>query len=265
MADVDTFLYYCLGIDSTILVTLSEIGVQQSTATTDTEKKFAQLMYYLHNHPDAVVRFHASDMILYIESDSAYLVLPKARSRVASIFYLSNATSGRPPLNGAMQVICKTLHKVVSSAAKAETGGIFVGGQQAVPIITALSELNHQQPASGTCISNDNSTAKGVLTANLRQNLSKAFDMRYWCIKDRIKQRQFKLVWEPGKQNRADYFTKHFPPKHHLLQRHIFLQQAKINQTARVCYSVNHYEPLQNRLLRKPLQTVTNHLRPKLL
>ena len=61
---VDTFLQYGLGINSTILVTLNDIGDQQSTATTDTEKKFAKLMYYLHNHPDAVVRFHASDMIL---------------------------------------------------------------------------------------------------------------------------------------------------------------------------------------------------------
>ena len=119
-------------------------------------------------------------MILYIESDAAYLVLPQARSRVASIFYLINATAGRPPLNGAIQVICKTLQNIVSSAAEAETGGIFIGDQQAVHIITALSEINHQQPASGTRISADNSTAKGVLTVNLFQKLSKAFDMRYW-------------------------------------------------------------------------------------
>ena len=99
-------------------------------------------------------------MILYIESDTDYLVLPQARSRVASIFYLSNATSGRLPLNGAIQVIYKTLQNVVSSTAEAETGGIFIGGQKAVPIITTLSELNHPQPASGTRISNDNSTAK---------------------------------------------------------------------------------------------------------
>ena len=175
-------------------------------------------MDYLHTHPDTVVRFHASDMILYIESDAAYLVLPQARSRVASILYLGNATTGRPPLNGAIQVICKTLQYVVSSVAKAETGGIFIGGQQAVPIITALSKLNHRQPSSGTRISTDNSTAKGVLSANLRQKLSKAFDMRHWWIKDRIKQGQLELVWETGEENRADYFTKHFPPKHHLLQ-----------------------------------------------
>ena len=151
-------------------------------------------MDYLHTHPDAVVQLHASDMILYIESDAAYLVLPKSRSRVARIFYLSNATVRRPPLNGAIQVICKTLHNAVSFAAEAETGGIFIGGQQAVPIITALSKLNHQQPASGTRISTDNSTAKGVLTANLCQKLSKVFDMQYWWIKDRIKQRQFELL-----------------------------------------------------------------------
>ena len=185
-------------------------------------------MDYLHTHPDAVIRFHASDMIIYIESDAAYLVLPQARSRVASIFYLSNATSGRPPLNRAIQVTCKTLQNVVSSVAEAETGGIFIGGQQAYPIITALSELNHPQSAKGNRISTDNSTAKVVLTANLRQKLSKAFDMQYWWIKDRIKQRQFELVWEPGKENRAEYFTKHFPPKHHLIQCQIFLQQAKL-------------------------------------
>ena len=61
-----TFLYYGLGIDFTILVTLNEIGGQQSTATTDIEKKCVKLMDYLHTHPNVVIRFHASDMILHI-------------------------------------------------------------------------------------------------------------------------------------------------------------------------------------------------------
>ena len=92
-------------------------------------------------------------MILYTESDAAYLVLPKAHSCVANIFYLSNATAGRPPLNGAIQVICKTLQNVVSSAAKAETGVIFVGSQKAFPFITNLSEINNQQQSSRTRMS----------------------------------------------------------------------------------------------------------------
>ena len=93
-------------------------------------------------------------MILYKESDAACLVLPQARSRVVSIFYLSNATAGRPPLSGAIQVICKTLQNVVFSAAEGETGGIFIGGQKEVPIITALFEFNHQQLARVTRIRN---------------------------------------------------------------------------------------------------------------
>ena len=76
-------------------------------------------MDYLHTHPHAVDPFHASNMIIYIESGADYLFLPQARSRVASIFYLRNATAGRPPLNGAIQVICKTLQNIVSSVAEA--------------------------------------------------------------------------------------------------------------------------------------------------
>ena len=105
------------------------IGGQQSIATTDTGKKGVKLMNYLHTHSNAVIQLHSSDMILYIESDADYLVLPQAHSRVASIFYLRNATSRRPRLNRAIQFICKNLQNVVSSAAEAETGVIFIGGQ----------------------------------------------------------------------------------------------------------------------------------------
>jgi hypothetical protein len=34
-------------------------------------------------------------------------------------------------------------------------------------------------------------------------------DMRFYWIKDRVKQGQFKTYWGPGFQNLADYFTKH--------------------------------------------------------
>ena len=34
-------------------------------------------------------------------------------------------------------------------------------------------------------------------------------------MKDQINQRQFNLIWAPGKFNLADYFTKHHPPWHH--------------------------------------------------
>ena len=45
-------------------------------------------MDYLHTYPNAVIRFHASDMILKTTVDTAYLVLPKAHSRAAAHYHL---------------------------------------------------------------------------------------------------------------------------------------------------------------------------------
>ena len=54
------------------------------------EEKTERLMDYLHTYPDAYICFYASDMILHIDSDAAYLVAPKDHSRVAGYFNLSN-------------------------------------------------------------------------------------------------------------------------------------------------------------------------------
>ena len=45
------------------------------------------LMDYLHTNPDAVI-YHASDIIIKIVSDAAFLVLPQARSQSAAIYDL---------------------------------------------------------------------------------------------------------------------------------------------------------------------------------
>jgi hypothetical protein len=83
-------------------------------------------------------------------------------------------------------------------------------------MIATLEEMGHKQPSStGTPFETDNSCAHGILNSKMRQKLSKAFDICYWWMKDRIKQKQYDLQWAPGKANRADYFTKHFPPWHH--------------------------------------------------
>ena len=66
-------------------------------------------------------------MILKVDSDAAYLVLPKSRSRIARYFRLEN----KPPQlkntrpNGPILIECKTLRRVVTSAAEAETSGVF--------------------------------------------------------------------------------------------------------------------------------------------
>ena len=68
-------------------------------------------------------------MILTIESDTAYLVAPKTRSRVAGYYHFSTEYSKDFPNktlhNGPIHIECKTLKIVVDSAAEAETAGLF--------------------------------------------------------------------------------------------------------------------------------------------
>ena len=228
-----TFLYYS-EIDPCIKPALNEISSAQANPTEDTNTKAAMLMDYLHTYPDAVLRFHASDMILTMETDAAYLVLPQARSRAAAWFILGNDpnTHKQPMTNAPVHVMCNTIKNVMASAAEAETGGIFMATQRACPLRTAIIELGHPQPKTGTPCYTDNATAKGILTASMRQKLSKAFDMRFYWIRDRIQQGQFDLIWRKGILNMADYFTKHHPAWHHRNMRYKYLQRANCAYSA---------------------------------
>ena len=75
-------------------------------------------------------------MILLIDSNATYLVIPKAKSRVAGYFQLNDDSKRIPYLtvNRAILVKYKALYHIVSSAAEAETAGIFHNAQVAIPI-----------------------------------------------------------------------------------------------------------------------------------
>jgi hypothetical protein len=180
-----TFMYYGRGVDPCILVALNEIASKQAAPTTTTVDKTTVLMDYLYTYPNAVIRYHASNMILKTTTDATYLVHRKACSRVAAHYHLGWLNSDR--VNRPLDVLSKTLKNVVSSAAD-------TGGKHACPILAHLNELGHKQPATGSPFETDNYNAQGVLNSKMRQKHSKSFDMRYWWMKDRIHQGQFDLI-----------------------------------------------------------------------
>ena len=87
---VGSFLYYARTVDITILMALSSIAAEQANPTENTMKRINQLMDYMATHPDAVIRYKASDMILNVHSDASYLSAPKARSRAGGYFFLGS-------------------------------------------------------------------------------------------------------------------------------------------------------------------------------
>jgi hypothetical protein len=84
-------------------------------------------------------------------------------------------------------------------------------------------------PQEATPIQTDNSTASGIANNTINQQRSLSIGMRFYWVRDRVKQGHFKVFWAPGTTNLADYFTKHHPPKHH--QRFIgtYLHQTESN------------------------------------
>ena len=123
---IGSYLYYARALDNTILATLNQLGTQQALPTENTKKAVKHLLDYVYTYRQSYLQFNASDMILHVDSDAAYLVLPKARSRIAGFFRLRNKQNNtHKQENGAILVECKAIRWVVTSAAEAETHGVF--------------------------------------------------------------------------------------------------------------------------------------------
>ena len=60
----------------------------------------------------------------------------------------------------------------------------------------------------------DNTTL-GFVSKNLQPKQTKSTDMRYWWMRDRSDQKQFRYYWRSGKKILADYLTKHFCAAHY--------------------------------------------------
>ena len=155
-------------------------------------------------------------MILNVHSDASYLIEPKARSRAGGHYFLSD-DSENPENNGAVLNVAQIIKNVMSSAAEAEIGALFINSRQAVTARTTLEEMGHIQPP--TPIQTDNTTALGFVMRNLQPKATKSTDMRHWWMRDRSDRNQFRYYWSEGKGNRADYWTKHFCAAHHREQR----------------------------------------------
>ena len=81
-----------------------------------------------------------------------------------------------------------------------------------------LAHMGHPQVA--TPIKTDNDTANSFVHSTIRVKHSKTWDMRYHWLWDKLAKNILNVFWDRGKNNLADYFTKHHPPAHHRIQRY---------------------------------------------
>jgi hypothetical protein len=172
-------------------------------------------------------------MILHIHINASYLSVSNARSRLGGLFFLDNKSPEQETLNGSILNVAAVIKNVVASAAESEIEACFHNSQSCAPLRITLTELGHTQPP--TPLQTDNSTAYGVMNETIKQKRSKEMDMRYHWLTDRFYQKQFDVYWLPGRENLADYHTKHHSAQHHKDMRHLISHEANSLQVLRGC------------------------------
>ena len=51
-------------------------------------------------------------------------------------------------------------------------------------------------------------------------------NMRWFWIRDKTKANVYNVYWNQGKTNRADYFSKQHPTKHHMEMRPVYIHET---------------------------------------
>ena len=120
-----------------MITALRSIATQQVNPTENPMQKGKQLLDYAVTHPDVIVSYHASNMVLAGHSDASYVYEPNSRSRSGRHIFMSNSASD-PANNGAVNTIAQIIKVIMSSAAESELGSLFINFRKAIPARHAL-------------------------------------------------------------------------------------------------------------------------------
>jgi len=226
---VGVFLYYARAVDYSILTAVTTIGSRQSKITQSLIQSVERLLSYANKYPNAKVIYTASKMQLITHADASYLCETGARSRAGGLMWLGDVDNPTH-MNGAIACISKVIDAVVASAGEAEYAGLFILAQEAETMRATLEEMGHKQPA--TTIYCDNACAVGIANGTIKQKRSKAIDMRFHWVRDRVRVGHFTIKWIKGVNNLADFFTKALPVHEHQRLKKILVHSPENTEKA---------------------------------
>ena len=209
---IGVFLYYARAVDCTILCAFGSLASQQVTPTQEIMKKVKRFRDYAASNPYAVVTYNAINVVLAVHSNALYLSETKSRSRAGGGLFCS-ANEIYPANNGAVLKVSQIIKAVMSSAAEAELGALYINARESVPLRHLLEDMVHPQPP--TPIQLDNTTALRVFKHKIQPKRTKSLDMRFHWLRCKKNKKQFRTYWREGKTNYADSTTKHHTTINH--------------------------------------------------
>jgi len=200
-------------------VALSTIGSHQASATAATSAAIDQLFDYVATLRNDGITYRASVMLLAGHANAGFLNGSTARSSTEAHIFLSEEIPA-PAFNGPVLTIAEIIKFIMSSTAEAELAALFIAAKNMVPLHQTLIKIGWPQTKS-PLQTDDNSTAVGVTNKTIVPKQTKSMDMRFYWLRCRNAQGQFRFYWARGNFNWADYSTKHHPPLYHESHRPI--------------------------------------------
>ena len=123
---VGTFVWYGAAFDPTLAASLSALETRKSKGTYNVQKESHQILDYLATYPNAAICYHASDMILSLDTDASFLSEPNSRSRAAAYYFLTR--KDRPNFNNiAIDILSTVIKHVMPPASETETYALYYG------------------------------------------------------------------------------------------------------------------------------------------
>jgi hypothetical protein len=174
------FLFLACEINGGLLAPLSALASQQANPTKNTMRLTKQFLDYMAMQEEAVLAHRASNMVLAIHSNTLYLSKAKAQSQAGGHMFMTGKDK-IPCNNGAILNISQIIHAVMSSAAEAEQGPLFINAKTAISMQQTIEELGHPQPL--TLMQADNTTAQALLTNKIMPKALKAMDMQFHWLR----------------------------------------------------------------------------------
>ena len=205
---VGVYLHYARMADPLMLPAVSAISETQANPTEETLAATLRLIAYSVTHPCAIMRYHACDMVLRIISDGSHQSRSGSRSVAGGYHYCTNKDD-TTTINAPVSYFTQIIPTVCGAASETEYASAYINGQNGMLERQVLAALHY--PQSTTDIITDNQTAAGIVSRTVKLKRSKAMDMRYHWIRERSDHGIYRVLWEKGSTNVADYFTKPLP------------------------------------------------------
>ena len=172
-------------------------------------------------------------MRLLIHTDASFFVEWDGKSNYGGFFYFvwNQRDQEEKKINGVIEVSSSILPLVAISVSESEMGGAFYNGKKGKIFRLTLDEMGFKQ--GPTTIFVDNNTASGICNNTIKRQRSRSMNGQYFWLIDQVNLNTYRIVWAPGLENLADYFTKHFSAAHHRAVRPYYVQMPNSPRTIR--------------------------------